>query len=355
MNNRLLELIVCPECKGGLSAEILKDNAEGTINEGALRCLLCSRVYPVIGGVPRLLPDALIGNLFRYHRDFFRKHPLVLPKNNSHSNRADNNLETRTLKSFSFQWNTFGQIFQEYKEHWHDFLPSRLEDSYFRKKLGLDAGCGFGRHLRFSAEAGAEMVGMDLSEAVAAAYRNTKHLKNVHIVQGDIYNSPFRKGTFDFIYSIGVLHHLPNPQKGFQVLSSLLDSKQDIVIWCYGNEKSQKNAVYELLRNVTTRLDFRALYVFTYVAALGIRVFFNFPAMAGKFFGMGTQNLPYDYYCQYPFIVLHADLFDVFSAPSTQYYNQEELMDWFAQSNVLLEEVGYAVSGWTLYGKKSVS
>src|SRR5215471_6773121 len=119
MNNRLLELIVCPECKGALSVEILKDNAEGVINEGALRCLLCGRVYPVIGGVPRLLPDSLIGNLFRYHRDFFRRHPLVLPKNHRHSKRSDKNLETRTLKSFSFQWNTFGQTFQEYKEHWH--------------------------------------------------------------------------------------------------------------------------------------------------------------------------------------------------------------------------------------------
>jgi SAM-dependent methyltransferase len=60
---------------------------------------------------------------------------------------------------------------------------------------------------------------MDLSDAVETAYANLGKMPNVHVVQGDIYHPPFARpeggGPFDFIYSIGVLHHLPDPEAGF--------------------------------------------------------------------------------------------------------------------------------------------
>src|SRR3990172_2722911 len=93
-----------------------------------------------------------------------------------------------------------------------------LGPEFFPGKLVLDAGCGFGRHLYYAAEFGAEVVGVDFSAAVEAARANTAGCKGIHLVQADIYRLPFREASFDFAYSLGVLHHLPDPERGFQAL-----------------------------------------------------------------------------------------------------------------------------------------
>jgi SAM-dependent methyltransferase len=240
----------------------------------------------------------------------------------------------------------------EYGLHWNDYLPDALKQSYFKGKTGLDVGCGFGRHIIQAAKSGAEMVGIDLSEAVVAAYKNTKDLPNIHIIQGDIYSLPFREGTFDFIYSLGVLHHLPNPQEGFKAVVKLLGPKQDVFIWCYDNEKPQKNAMYEFIRRFTTKLSYRNLYYATFLAAVGVKLFLNYPELLLKKLGLKDKKFPYDYYLKYPFRVLHADLFDVFAVPSTMYYGRNELEEWFVNSHLKINEVRHAVSGWTVYGGK---
>jgi len=352
MRERLLELVICPECKQELHIEIFSADVDGTINEGVLACIACARRYPVINGIPRLLPDSLIGNVVRYHASFFDKYKLGLPYSPNPSNDEDLKLQERTLKSFGFQWNTFREVFEEYRQHWPEFLPSSLEPSDFGGKLGLDAGCGFGRHIILTAEAGAEVIGVDLSEAVQAAYANTRHLRNVHIVQGDIYHLPFRKGTFDFIYSLGVLHHLPDPQKGFDAVIGLLNSGQEVFVWCYDNEKPRRDAIYEMVRTCTTKLGFDALYVITYLAAIFARVFLNYPAKLAKYLRLTKRNFPYQYYCKYPFRVLHANLFDVLSVPSTKYYSRQQLETWFTAKGLTIMELKHAVSGWTIYGRK---
>jgi hypothetical protein len=50
------------------------------------------------------------------------------------------------------------------------------------------------------------MVGMDFSRAIDSTHRNTRHMPNVYLVQGDIYHPPLAEDAFDFVYSIGVLH-----------------------------------------------------------------------------------------------------------------------------------------------------
>ncbi len=354
MRIRILDLVICPACGSKFNLEVLSGNSSAEIIDGILMCNGCKRKYPVIDGIPRILPDEMIGSLLYYHENFFQRYKSSFSEINFRPiQNQETILKQKTLRSFSFQWNTFGQIYMEYGQHWNDYLPAALNNpSYFKNKVGLDAGCGFGRHILQAAKSGAEMVGIDLSEAVVAAYKNTNNISNIHIIQGDIYSPPFKSGTFDFIYSLGVLHHLPDPQRGFESLVKLLDSKQEIFIWCYDNDKPKKNSMYEVIRKFTTRLSYKYLYIFTLLSAMGIRIILNCPAKLAKTLGMKNNKLPYDYYLKYPFRVLHADLFDVFAVPSTKYYDQYELKDWFINSELKIHEVKHSVSGWTIYGGK---
>ena len=84
MKDRLLEIVVCPECKGTLvtlaydSIDIPGQQGENSaqeILEGLLKCIDCHRAYPIIRSIPRLLPDDLRHSLWQYHHEFFQRHP----------------------------------------------------------------------------------------------------------------------------------------------------------------------------------------------------------------------------------------------------------------------------------------
>ena len=89
-------------------------------------------------------------------------------------------------------------------------------------KTIVDFGCGPGRFLDVVRRKGGIAVGIDLSGAVDAARRNFADDPDVLIVQGDLLNPPFRPGVFDGGFSIGVLHHTPDPAGGLAALARTL-------------------------------------------------------------------------------------------------------------------------------------
>lgn len=117
----------------------------------------------------------------------------------------------------------------------------------------MDAGCGMGRFAEVCADAGAEVHAVDLSAAVEAAFRNLGHRPRVRIYQADIMNLPFPEASFDFIYSIGVLHHTPDTRAAFLKLPPLLKPGGAIAVWVY-SRKLRFLWGSELLRKVTPSL-----------------------------------------------------------------------------------------------------
>ncbi len=58
-------------------------------------------------------------------------------------------------------------------------------------------------------------MGVDLSEAVTKAAELCAGTPEVLIIQGDLLDLPLADSAFDFVYSIGVLHHTPDPRRAF--------------------------------------------------------------------------------------------------------------------------------------------
>ena len=144
----------------------------------------------------------------------------------------------RTVDTFGWEWQSSMRSTQTSpriaRSSWTG--STRSSPSSSRTRWCWDAGCGMGRFAAASGEFGAcDVLAVDLSSAVEVAYRHTRSLPNVHVIQADIYHLPFAR-AFDFAFSIGVLHHLPDPEGGFRALVRHLKPQGSIFAWVYGRE-----------------------------------------------------------------------------------------------------------------------
>lgn len=73
---------------------------------------------------------------------------------------------------------------------------------------GLDCGCGTGHYLKRLAENGLDMAGFEWSDGMLKQALENNNGQNVKLVKGNILEIPFKDQSFDFAYTINVLHHL---------------------------------------------------------------------------------------------------------------------------------------------------
>ena len=385
MKTGLLQLIVCPSCHGKLDLRSFVETANGEVENGLLTCHECRTRFPIIGGIPRLLPTSLQSMLRETNPEFFRvyqrqlqlatdssphePHP-VTPSQDSDLNEIEHGASDRdliaqveTARSFGYEWQQFSEMLPEYERNFRWYFE-RFSDEMFIGKRVLDAGCGTGRHTFHIARNGArEVIAMDLSQAIEVAARNNRQNANTHFIQADIYHPPFAPESFDFIYSLGVLHHLPDPEKGFKTLLPLLRGNSFINIYLYWNLEGE--AVWRRValgavtqaRKITTRLPHAVLKKLSWIIAAGFQMGLVLPARMLDRFAFTrslAQLVPLGHYRKYSFRVLYNDQFDRFSAPIENRYGRAQVAEWFARAG-LEDIVILGGAGWRASGRKRTS
>lgn len=306
MKERLLGYLACPHCGGDLALDA-KTRSGHDIMEGSLTCGGCQHTFAITRGIPRFAVDV----------------PDV---------------EQRTADAFGYEWTRYSELAERYRKQYLDWLRP-VSAEFFVGKAVLEGGCGKGRHTALAAEFGAkDVVALDLSEAVESAFANTRHLENVHIVQADLNNPPVR-ANFDYAFSIGVLHHLPDPERGFRALVSRLKPGGAISAWVYGREGNGwiVNGVTPIREHVTSHLPHGVLDMLSAAITLplwlGTKLVYG--PSRGKVLGM---QLPYGQYLAYiapfPFREQRSIVFDHLVAPVAFYIRRDEFEGWFARAGL---------------------
>jgi SAM-dependent methyltransferase len=135
---------------------------------------------------------------------------------------------------------------------------------FSRPFRALVAGCGTGDSAIWLAyqlrNTPAEVVAIDISQAslaVAQARAKVRNLTNIRWVHGSLLDvASFGLGKFDYISSLGVLHHLPNPEAGLASLESVLDKDGAMAIMLYGAVgRGHIYAMQRIFRQLTHGLD----------------------------------------------------------------------------------------------------
>ena len=319
MKRNLLQYLVCPDCQGGLDCRAIIAQGED-IETGTLGCSHCRKEYPIMRGIPRFVTSA---------------NPLT----------GEN---VQTADAFGWQWQAFKELHDlaTYEAQFLDWLQP-IPPEFFQGKVVLDAGCGMGRFSLVSSAFGAKLVlAVDASDAVEAAADNARQVSNVHVIQGDIHRLPLRHGQqaqVDFVFSLGVLHHLDNPQAGFKALIRHLRPGGTIYAWVYGRENNGwlVNFVNPIRTVLTSRLPRYALYGLSWLITAGLHPLLKWvyqPVNKVKPVAWLRKILPYnDYFAwlgQFQFRHNHHVVFDHLVAPVAFYLQREEFEAWFTEAGL---------------------
>lgn len=306
MKERLLDLLACPTCGGDILLTYAAKYDNNEIMEGVLSCKKCSREYKITGGVPHF------ADLAKIEQD-----------------KAD------TAESFGWEWTHFTQQDEKYNDQFLGWLQP-VKPDFFAGKIILEGGCGKGRHTKLAAEWGAkEIIGIDLSIAVETAFQATRHLPNVHIVQADIFKLPFKK-AFDYAFSIGVLHHTPDPKGAFLSLASKVKKGGHISAWIYGAENNEwiTNYVNPVRESFTSKISQPTLYHLSKLPTLGVFLASKLVYKPLKAKPLGKKLFYHEYLSHigtFGWREQHSIVFDHLVAPTAFYISRKEFEEWWRE------------------------
>lgn len=129
-------------------------------------------------------------------------------------------------------------FFDEIEEHRYTAEPFVCRFAEFQQWSGkriLEIGVGSGTDFVNFARAGAVASGVDLTEQGVALTRRRLELEGLEgdVRVADAENLPFDDGTFDLVYSWGVLHHTPDTEKAIGEVRRILKPDGEARIMLY--------------------------------------------------------------------------------------------------------------------------
>jgi len=245
---------------------------------------------------------------------------------------------------WDYQWQRFKNEEEKIFLDW--IFPTKLED--FKGKVVLDAGCGNGGYSKIVARYAKKVVGLD-KYSIDSAKKNTLGFKNIELIKSDIENVNF-KNKFDAIYSVGVLHHLENPKKGFNNLLLNLKKGGFINVWVYAKEGNWFfiNVIEPLKKSILLKLPLTVLRLISHWLTLVLYAIswsiylLPLPLPYGKYFAKFRGH-------SYQRNMMN--VFDKLNAPQTHWISKEQIDSWFKKlSKVKIRH--YNNISWSGFGIK---
>jgi len=311
MKKNLLNFLCCPECEDNIIIKKIDIQNKDNIITGLLACNQCSSTWPIRNAIPRFV-----------EKNYY-------------------------AKSFGKQWKTFAKTQL-------DTNKIRESEIRFKSELGwkvnnlegktiLEFGSGAGRFVDVVSRAGAKLiVGIDVTDAVDVSQDNLSSRKNISFIQADLFHLPIRKNSFDYVYSIGVLHHTPDPKAAFSKMIETTRVDGSIGLSLYEislSNRSNRNSLSvstkelfwalnmwrcELFRIITTRLPQSLFLVYCKTVIPILHIINKIPILRYiRYF------FPSTCYRTLPVAWSMLDTYDTYVTKIIHQYRGKDIFHWF--------------------------
>ncbi len=272
------------------------------------------------------------------------------------------NIDSEVVKSFGEEWLKF--------QHFSDEMIVRCGEEYFdlvsedilnKQSYVLDIGCGTGRWTKYLTGRAGFIEAVDPSNSIFAADNLLENIPNVRLTKAAIESIPFNDETFDFVMSVGVLHHTPNPAKA--MIDCVKKVKKGGYFYCYlYHNLESKNwfskALFwsgELVRKVVCRLPMRTKAsvcdVIAVIVYLPLIVWVRFLILLG--FKKTALKMPLGAYHNKSFFIIRNDSLDKFGTRLEHRYSKEDILTMMQQAGLTDVRISDGIPYYHAIGRKA--
>jgi ubiquinone/menaquinone biosynthesis C-methylase UbiE len=248
------------------------------------------------------------------------------------------NRDALVVRGFGREWSSFRQD----ADHLSQEQRQAIFDDYFRifpwhllppgGGVGLDVGCGSGRWSMLVAPRVEHLHLLDPSAAaLEVAKQNLHSVKNVSYHLHSVANIPLPPNSLDFVFSLGVLHHVPDTEAAIAAIADKLKPNAPFLIYLY-YAFDNRPVWYRLLWRITDRARFvisRLPHPLRWAISQSIAVLVYWPlarfARLRLRHGRSTDVLPLSYYADKSFYVMRTDAYDRFCTRLEKRFRRDEI------------------------------
>lgn len=268
-------------------------------------------------------------------------------------------MDQGTADAFANSWNHLpvGSIYT--RSQFEDWMAPITATDVKGKRI-LELGCGNGSQLVHLAEWLPEfMEGVDLGDSVLSASENLSRInfENWKITKADM--TEFCGSGYDFVYSIGVLHHLKDPKKGFDAVVENVKEGGRFHCWVYAEEGNALIIhIVEPLRKIASRLPW---WFTKYLISIPLVLPYFFYAKALRYCSKWSvaKKMPlYEYslwISEREFKFFRHVAFDQLVTPQTCYISREVIEGWISANEAVDADSVYIVmrngNSWKFGGR----
>jgi SAM-dependent methyltransferase len=247
----------------------------------------------------------------------------------------DLNADARTVKSFGEEWIRFSSFTEDETrragDQYFDIVTPEMANA---STIALDIGCGTGRWSKYLSKRVKFIEAVDPGDAVLAAVPYIGSCHNIRVTQAGYGSLPFDKASFDFVFSLGVVHHLPDTEAAIREAASMLKRGGWLLLYVYYN-LDNRGGLYQLLfgaadrcRRIISTLPGRLKFLVCdaiAIAAYGPLVLLA--RFARLFSEAAAKRIPLSYYVDKPWKVIRNDSLDRFGTPLEKRFSRAEIRE----------------------------
>jgi ubiquinone/menaquinone biosynthesis C-methylase UbiE len=254
------------------------------------------------------------------------------------------NVDPAVVEGFGEEWSRFDQS---------EVAPGELRaifDAYFSvfpwptlppNATGFDLGCGSGRWAQFVAPRVGRLHCIDPSPAALdVARKNLKAYSNCEFHCASVEAIPLRDGSADFGYSLGVLHHIPDTQRGIAECMRKLKPGAPFLLYLYyafDNRPWWFRTIWRMSdvgRRLLCRLPFAIRSALCDLIAVSVYwPLARFSATLEKI-GMNTGHLPLSAYRNRSFYAMRTDALDRFGTKLERRFTREQMREMMVEAGL---------------------
>jgi len=272
------------------------------------------------------------------------------------------NVDSKVVDSFGEEWSRFPQTAlaeDERRAMFADYFKIFPWNQLPEGAEGADIGCGSGRWAYFVAPTVGVLHCVEpSSKALEVAKNALSPSRNCRFWNCDIDTMPFLDSSLDFAYSLGVLHHTPDPAKALRQCVKKLRKGAPFLIYVYyafDNKPLWFRVMWrvsDLFRRAIAKLPLALKAPITDTIALVIYWPFSRAARIAEQFGVPLDSFPLSYYRNRSFYVLRTDALDRFGTRLEHRFTRDQLLDLMTNAGLHGVQFGTTRPYWCAVGIK---